>query len=90
MVPEDVRKEMKAAAVRLAASVQFRNVGTVEFIFDVDTQNFYFLEVNTRLQVEHPVTESVTGLDLVECMLNIADGKTDHLFGASANTLAIR
>lgn len=90
MVPEDVREEMKAAAVRLAASVKYRNVGTVEFIYDIDTQKFYFLEVNTRLQVEHPVTESVTGLDLVECMLNIADGKVEHLFGSSATPLTIR
>ncbi|KAF7546692.1 hypothetical protein G7Z17_g8240 [Cylindrodendrum hubeiense] len=89
MVPESVREDMKAAAVRLAAAVKYRNVGTVEFIYDVDTQKFYFLEVNTRLQVEHPVTESVTGLDLVECMLNIADGKVDHLFGPSARPLTV-
>ncbi|KAM5345837.1 hypothetical protein ACJ41O_011698 [Fusarium nematophilum] len=80
MVPPEVREEMKSAAVRLASSVKYRNVGTVEFIYDVDTQEFYFLEVNTRLQVEHPVTESVTGLDLVECMLSIADGKNTQLF----------
>ncbi|KAH7143670.1 hypothetical protein EDB81DRAFT_652866 [Dactylonectria macrodidyma] len=90
MVPEAVREEMKAAAVRLASSVKYRNVGTVEFIYDIDTHDFYFLEVNTRLQVEHPVTESVTGLDLVECMLNIADGKAEHLFGPSTRPLTIR
>ncbi|KAF4984779.1 hypothetical protein FDECE_17027 [Fusarium decemcellulare] len=80
MVPVEIREKIKAAAVRLASSVKYRNVGTVEFIYDVDREEFYFLEVNTRLQVEHPVTESVTGLDLVECMLNIADGKNTQLF----------
>ncbi|KAJ4328313.1 hypothetical protein N0V84_001184 [Fusarium piperis] len=80
MVSVEVREKMKAAAVRLASSVKYRNVGTVKFIYDIDTEEFFFLEVNTRLQVEHPVTESVTGLDLVECMLNIADGKAAQLF----------
>ncbi|KAJ4190908.1 hypothetical protein NW755_005123 [Fusarium falciforme] len=80
MVPAEVREKMKAAAVSLASSVKYRNVGTVEFIYDIDTEEFFFLEVNTRLQVEHPVTESVTGLDLVECMVNIADGKAAQLF----------
>ncbi|KAM0428926.1 hypothetical protein ACHAPT_006726 [Fusarium lateritium] len=80
MVPVEVREKMKAAAIRLASSVKYRNVGTVEFIYDIDREEFYFLEVNTRLQVEHPVTESVTDLDLVECMINIADGKGIQLF----------
>ncbi|KAF5646658.1 DUR1 2-urea amidolyase [Fusarium tjaetaba] len=81
LVPESIRAEMRAAAIRLASSVEYRNVGTVEFIYDIDSREFYFLEVNTRLQVEHPVTESVTGLDLVECMINIADGNATRLFG---------
>ncbi|KAH7143176.1 allophanate hydrolase subunit 2-domain-containing protein [Fusarium sp. MPI-SDFR-AT-0072] len=80
LVPESIRAEMRAAAIRLASSVKYRNVGTVEFIYDTDSREFYFLEVNTRLQVEHPVTESVTGLDLVECMINISDGNAAHLF----------
>ncbi|KAI0100229.1 allophanate hydrolase subunit 2-domain-containing protein [Nemania sp. FL0031] len=60
MVPSDVRVQMRSAVIRLASAVKYRNVGTVEFIYDVDSHNFYFLEVNTRLQVEHPVTEGVT------------------------------
>ncbi|KAI5458595.1 hypothetical protein BGZ63DRAFT_426971 [Mariannaea sp. PMI_226] len=88
MVPDTVREKMKAAAVRLASSVKYRNVGTVEFIYDVDTQEFYFLEVNTRLQVEHPITELVTGLDLVECMINIANGN-DGLFESLAGHLEV-
>ncbi|KAF5019335.1 hypothetical protein F66182_8663 [Fusarium sp. NRRL 66182] len=80
MIPTSVREEMRSAAVRLASLVNYRSVGTVEFAFDVDTGSFYLLEVNTRLQVEHPVTESVTGLDLVECMLSIADGRASLLF----------
>lgn len=83
MVPSSIRENMKNSAIRLASSIMYRNVGTVEFIYDVDTQEYFFLEVNTRLQVEHPVTESVTGLDLVECMLNISTGTTDDLFGDS-------
>ncbi|KAK8205928.1 urea carboxylase [Phyllosticta capitalensis] len=79
-VPADVRARMRKAAVDLASAVQYRNVGTIEFIYDVDTTGFYFLEVNTRLQVEHPVTEAVTGLDLVECMLRVASGESEGIF----------
>ncbi|KAK2595217.1 hypothetical protein QQS21_007070 [Conoideocrella luteorostrata] len=88
MVPEEIRKKMKAAAVRIASSVQYLNVGTVEFIYDINSHDFYFLEINTRLQVEHPVTELVTGLDLVECMVKIASGECDSLFSSAdtANT----
>ncbi|HWD40668.1 MAG TPA: acetyl-CoA carboxylase biotin carboxylase subunit [Fimbriimonas sp.] len=74
VLPEDIRRQMGDAAVRVAKSVGYQNAGTVEFLLDADN-NFYFLEMNTRLQVEHPVTEEVTGLDLVHLMLKIASGE---------------
>lgn len=71
-LPAATRKKLHQAAIQLGQSVHYRSAGTVEFIYDAATDEFYFLEVNTRLQVEHPVTEMVTGLDLIECMLKIA------------------
>ena len=78
--PVDVGDELRArildAAHRLCRAVEYTNVGTVEFLLRPDTGDFYFLEVNTRLQVEHTVTEAVTGTDLVKLQLDIAQGKT--------------
>lgn len=73
-LPDSVRRSMGEAAVRVAQSVGYANAGTVEFLVDKDF-NYYFLEMNTRLQVEHPVTEQVTGVDLVHLMLKIANGE---------------
>ncbi|HWC97497.1 MAG TPA: urea carboxylase [Candidatus Sulfopaludibacter sp.] len=68
-VGAEARANLLAAAIRLGEAVNYQSAGTVEFIYDNDTGRFYFLEVNTRLQVEHGVTEEVTGIDLVECMV---------------------
>lgn len=73
-IDDATRKAMGEQACQLAAAVNYHSAGTVEFIVDAD-QNFYFLEMNTRLQVEHPVTEMITGLDLIEQMIHIAAGQ---------------
>jgi urea carboxylase len=75
----EVRAALLRAAIALGKSVQYRSAGTVEFVYDVDCEQFYFLEVNTRLQVEHPVTEAVTGVDLVEWMVRTAAGDPPDL-----------
>ncbi|RVU40412.1 urea carboxylase [Pseudomonas syringae pv. syringae] len=73
-LPHGMAEELCAAAVKLARAVNYRSAGTVEFVFDSDDQRFYFLEVNTRLQVEHGVTEQVWGVDLVSWMVQLAAG----------------
>ncbi len=78
-LPENQRQAMQRTAEKLLASVNYRNAGTVEFIYDAKENKFYFLEVNTRLQVEHGVTEEVYGVDLVEWMLRQASGDLDKL-----------
>ncbi|ROO85835.1 urea carboxylase [Actinocorallia herbida] len=75
-LPAHVRAELAEAARSLCASVGYRSAGTVEFVYDAAREEAYFLEVNTRLQVEHPVTEEIYGVDLVEWMLRLAQGDT--------------
>lgn len=74
-MPDSLRAELHKAAVDLAASVDYRNAGTVEFLYDVMRQEVYFIEVNARIQVEHPVSEMVSGVDLVQQQLRVAGGQ---------------
>ena len=74
-IDDQLRHRMTEAAVRLATQVAYRSAGTVEFVYDPESRNFYFLEMNTRIQVEHPVTEMVTGRDLVVEQIRIAGGE---------------
>ncbi len=71
----DVREKLCSSAVALAKSVSYRGAGTVEYLYDETSGDFYFIEVNTRIQVEHPITEMITGIDLVQEMLRIAGGE---------------
>ena len=73
---EDLRSAMGEAAVKAALAVDYRGAGTVEFIFDAAEKKFYFMEMNTRIQVEHPVTEMITGVDLIQQQLKVASGET--------------
>jgi acetyl-CoA carboxylase biotin carboxylase subunit len=73
-MPNATRTRLHKAAVDLLGSIRYRNAGTVEFLYDVDRDDFYFMEVNARIQVEHPVSEMITGVDLVRLQLEIAGG----------------
>ena len=88
------RHSLWDCAVRLGESVNYRSAGTVEFVYDADTNAFYFLEVNTRLQVEHTVTECVTGLDLVEWMIRTAAGEdvglSSYTFAPEGSAIQVR
>lgn len=79
ILPDEVRERLHAAAVALLGSIHYRNAGTVEFLYDVDQQKFSFMEVNARIQVEHPVSEAITGVDLVQMQLTLAStGRSDR------------
>ncbi len=73
-LPQVVRQQLCESAVALAREVKYKGAGTVEYLYDEETRAFYFIEVNTRIQVEHPVTEMITGFDLVQEMLKVAGG----------------
>ncbi|HDR7791920.1 TPA: acetyl-CoA carboxylase biotin carboxylase subunit [Bacillus luti] len=72
---ENIRKQMGDAAVKAAVAVDYTGAGTVEFIYEYKTKSFYFMEMNTRIQVEHPVTEMVTGMDLIKEQIRVASGE---------------
>lgn len=74
-INEKTRADMGQAAVRAAQAVDYIGAGTVEFIYDLEDQTYYFMEMNTRIQVEHPVTEMVTGIDLIKEMIRVSSGE---------------
>jgi len=74
-LPIRLRRKLHEAAIRITSFAKYRNAGTVEFLYDVDRVDFYFIEVNSRIQVEHPVSEEVTGEDLIARQLNVAAGQ---------------
>jgi acetyl-CoA carboxylase biotin carboxylase subunit len=76
---EATRTRLHTAAISLLSSVRYRNAGTVEFLYDVERDDFYFMEVNARIQVEHPVSEMITGLDLIRLQLEVAGGVAPRL-----------
>ena len=77
-LPECIRRELCSAAVELLGKAKYRNAGTAEFLWDLDAQKWYFIEVNPRIQVEHTVTEMVTGVDIVRSQILIAQGHKLH------------
>jgi len=85
-LPDPVREEIRNAGVTIAKKMNYESLGTVEFIFDRDTHRFYFLEMNTRIQVEHPVTEMISGIDLVKEQIRIA---AHHPLGLSQTDIRL-
>ncbi len=75
IMPQAVREKLHTAAVNLLSKLKYRNAGTVEFLYDVDHEEVFFIEVNTRIQVEHPVSEQITGADLVQLQFKVAGGE---------------
>ncbi len=84
-LPDTVRQKICASAVALAQHVKYRGAGTVEYLYDEITEEFFFLEMNTRIQVEHPITECITGIDLIREMLLIAAGNPLRLVQEQVN-----
>lgn len=85
-ISNELRQDLLKTAVKLGQAINYRSAGTVEYVYDVDDSQYYFLEVNTRLQVEHCVTEEVTGVDLVEWMIKQAAGDMPDLDSISIST----
>jgi acetyl-CoA carboxylase, biotin carboxylase subunit len=79
VLPQHVRRRLHDCAIQLLASIHYRNAGTVEFLYDVEQEEFFFMEVNARIQVEHPVSEAITGTDLVRMQIQIANGTLEPL-----------
>src|SRR5699024_5699806 len=73
-ISEETRIKMGEAAVQAAKALSYSNAGTIEFLVD-EEENYYFLEMNTRVQVEHPVTEEITGIDIIEMQIRVANGE---------------
>jgi acetyl-CoA carboxylase, biotin carboxylase subunit len=76
VLPDEIRRKLCTSAVALAEAVHYRGAGTLEYLYDDETHDFYFIEMNTRIQVEHPVTEFITGIDLVREMIRVAGGES--------------
>lgn len=89
-LPEQVRQGMHAAAAALMQRVSYRSAGTVEFLYDAEREEFYFLEVNSRLQVEHGVTEMVTGIDIVEWMIRLGQGERGFMYSPDITGCAMQ
>jgi acetyl-CoA carboxylase biotin carboxylase subunit len=73
-LPDDLKDKILESAIALTSSIDYSGAGTVEFLVDIERNEFYFMEVNTRIQVEHPVSEEITGIDLVKEQINVAFG----------------